>query len=173
MIELGRRVSVLYEGRFEDGTVFDSSERHGGDPLVFVVGAGTTIPGLEKAVCAMNPFEKKTVAIPAAQAYGEYDPSLIQEVPVAGFPDASKLPVGGYVALDLAGERCRAKVISIKDGVISFDFNHELAGRNLIFDLEVIEVYGETGSLVENERHAAGCTCGCHKLKEQLTGSHT
>ncbi len=168
MIEIGRRVSVLYEGRLEDGTVFDSSEAHKGSPLVFVVGAGTVIPGLEKAVAEMDPFEKRTVIIPAREAYGERDPELVQKIPATGFPDAGRLPVGDYIALDIAGERCRAKVAAVEDDVITLDFNHEYAGQNLVFDLEVVDVYGETGSLVENEQHGAGCQCGCHKLKSQL-----
>lgn len=170
MIEIGRKVSVLYEGRFEDGTVFDSSEAHGGNPLVFVVGAGTVLPGLEKAVCALEPFQKSTVTIPAAEAYGEYDPGLVQQVPAQGFPKASELPVEEYIALELDGERCRAKVSAVDEERITLDFNHEYAGRDLVFDLEVVDVFGETGSLVDNERHGAGCKCGCHKLKEQLGG---
>lgn len=170
MIDIGRRVSVLYKGRFEDGTIFDSSDMHNGEPLVFVVGAGTVLSGIEKAVVGMEPFEKKTVVVPAAQAYGEYNPELIQTVSAAGFPNKDKLPVGDYITLDLDGERRRVKVASIEDDTITFDFNHEFAGRNLIFDLEVIDVYGETGSLIENEQHSAGCQCGCQKLKKQLCG---
>lgn len=169
MIDVGRRVSVLYEGRLPDGTVFDSSDAHDGTPLVFVIGAGTVIPGLEKAVAALELNEKATVTVPAAEAYGEYDAELKEAIPVAEFPNAEKLPVGGYIVLDLGDERRRVKVESVDDEQIVFDFNHELAGRDLTFDLEVVDIYGESGSLVENEEHAAGCTCGCHKLKEQLT----
>ncbi len=168
MIEVGSKVSVLYEGRLEDGTVFDSSEAHEDRPLVFVVGANTVISGLEKAVCSLEPFQKRTVTIPAAEAYGEYDPALKETVAADGFPDWEKLPVGGYIMLDMGEERRRVKVESVSEAGICFDFNHELAGHDLTFDLEVVDVYGETGSLVENEEHAAGCTCGCHKLKEQL-----
>ncbi len=170
VIEVGSKVSVMYEGRLEDGTVFDSSAAHGGRPLVFVVGAGTVIPGLEKAACSLEPFQRRTVTIPAAEAYGEYDPSLRETVPSEGFPDFEKLPVGGFVVLDMGEERRRVKVESVSEDGICFDFNHELAGHDLTFDLEVVDIYGETGSLVENEEHAAGCTCGCHKLKEQLAG---
>lgn len=169
MIEDGRRVSVKYEGRLQDGTVFDSSEMHEGNPLVFVIGSGTVIPGLERAVMDLEPFHPATVTIPAAEAYGEYDPELIQVVDKTGFPDADKLPVGGFIILDLGGERRRVKVAAVSDEGITMDFNHELAGKDLVFDLEVVDVFGETGSLIENEQHSATCTCGCHKLKEQLT----
>lgn len=168
MIEIGRRVSILYEGRLEDGSVFDSSEMHEGNPLVFVVGAGTVIPGLEKEVCKLEPFMKKTVSIPADQAYGDYDPELKERVPSRSFPNWEKLPVGGYIVLDMGDERRRVRIESADENTIVFDFNHEFAGHDLTFDLEVIDVFGETGSLIENEEHSSGCTCGCHKLKEQL-----
>lgn len=170
MIGTGCKVRVLYEGRLSDGTVFDSSALHGGNPLEFIVGAGTIIPGLEKTVSRMEPCQNKTVTIAAVDAYGDYDDELIQRVPAADFPNADKLPVGGYIMLDIDGERKRTKVISVDDECIAFDFNHELAGYDLEFDLEVVEVVGETGSLVENEVHAADCACGCHKLKAQLCG---
>ncbi|MEC4273773.1 peptidylprolyl isomerase [Adlercreutzia sp. R25] len=168
MIDAGCRVRVQYVGRLDDGTVFDSSEAHGGTPLEFVIGSGTVISGLEKAVCELNPHERRTVRIPAAEAYGNYDESLIENVPRAGFPSAEQLPVGEYIVLDIDGERKRARVLSVDEDEIAFDFNHEFAGRDLEFDLEVVDVAGVTGSLIENEEHAAGCTCGCHKLQKQL-----
>ncbi len=171
MIEIGRKVSLLYEGRLTDGTVFDSSDNHNGNPLVFVVGAGTVIPGLEKAVTSLEPHVKETVFIPAQDAYGEYDPELKEIVPRNAFPNAEKLPVGEYIMLNLGNEQRRVKVESVDEQNIVFDFNHELAGEDLTFDIEVTEVYGETGDLVKNEEHAAGCTCGCQKLKKQLTKS--
>lgn len=170
MIEVGSRVRVLYEGRLDDGTMFDGSEAHGGSPLKFTVGAGTVIPGLERAVCSLEPHERATVRIAAADAYGEYDADLVQEVPAAGFPDAERLPLGGYIMLEVDGELRRVRVAAMRPDAIVLDFNHELAGRDLVFDLEVVEVAGRTGSLVEDEQHAAGCTCGCHRLKEQLLG---
>lgn len=170
MIEVGNKVRVLYEGRFEDGSIFDSSEQHNGNPLEFVVGSGTVIPGLEKALLPLDPHVKTTVKIKAKDAFGEYDPDLIQIVPVAGFPNADKLPVGQFVMLDIDGERKRAKVAAVDDDSIKFDFNHEFAGRDIEFDVEIVDVIGETGSLIENEEHAASCQCGCHKLKKQLLG---
>ena len=167
MIDIGRRVGVLYEGRLEDGTVFDCSDWHKGNPLEFTIGNGTVIPGLEKAVADMSAYEKRTVTIPAREAYGERDDRLIESVPTADFPDADKLPVGRYIMLDLPGERRRLKVVSVDDDEVVFDGNHELAGHDLTFDLEVVSILGETGSLVENEQHAEGCTCGCHRFKEQ------
>lgn len=168
MIEIGRKVGVLYEGRLEDGTVFDSSARHGGVPLEFVVGGGQVIPGLDRAVSEMSPREKRTVAIPARDAYGERDDRLLEWVPADIVPNVGSLPVGEYIMLSLPGEFRRLKVAAVEDGRVLFDGNHELAGHDLTFDVEVVSVLGETGSLIENEQHAEGCTCGCHRFKDQV-----
>lgn len=169
MVEIGRKVKILYTAMDEDGTIFDSSDKHGGAPLEFVIGSRQVIVGLEKAVRDMIAYEKRTVTIQAREAYGEYDPGLIEQVPVEDFPNAEKLPVGGYITFSLPGEQMKAKVVSIEDGMITFDHNHELAGHDLTFDIELIEIYGETGSAIENEQHANDCGCGCQILKQQLT----
>ncbi len=170
MISVGSKVSVIYEGRFEDGTVFDSSQVHGGSPLEFVVGAGTVLPGLERAVVSMDLHQRQTVAIGPQDAYGVYEEALVQRVPAAGFPDIEKLPVGSYIMLDIDGERKRAKVADVNEDAVLLDFNHEFAGKTLVFDLEVVAMSSRTGSLVEDEQHAADCPCGCHRLQEQLVG---
>lgn len=140
MIDSGKRVRVLYEGRFDDGEVFDSSQLHGGEPLEFVVGAGQMIAGFDAAVADMELGGKRTVTIPAAEAYGEYDPQMKQTVPADRLPNADRLPVGERVMLNMGGRMAQAKVESVGDGQIVFDFNHELAGKDLTFDIEVVEV---------------------------------
>ena len=167
MIEVGRRVGVIYEGRLENGEVFDSSAWHGGRPLEFVVGSGQVISGLERVVSEMSARERRTVKISAREAYGERDEGLVERIPARDFPDSDKLPVGEYIMLDFPGGRRRLKVVSVDGEEIVFDGNHELAGCDLTFDLEVVSVLGETGSLVENEQHSQGCTCGCHCFREQ------
>ena len=167
MIEIGRRVGIVYEGRLEDGRIFDRTDWHGGSPLEFVLGERRVIPGIERAVSDMSAHEKRTVVIPACEAYGERDERLVEHVPVQEVPDAEKLPIGRYIVLDLPRGRRRLKVVSVDENEVVFDGNHELAGHDLTFDLEVVSIFGETGSLIENEQHAEGCTCGCHRFKEQ------
>lgn len=167
MIEMRRRVGIVYEGRLEDGTVFDRTDWHGGAPLEFVLGERQVIPGIERAVADMCAHEKRTVVIPAREAYGERDERLVERVPACELPNADKLPVGGYIVLNLPSGPRRLKVVSVDQDEVVFDGNHELAGHDLTFDLEVVSVLGETGSLIENEQHAEGCTCGCHRFKEQ------
>ncbi len=168
MVDSGRRVQILYTARLQDGTVIDGSDLHEGHPLEFVIGAQQVIPGLDKTVEGMDAFECRTVTIPAEEAYGAYDDALCETVPFNEFPNAEKLSAGEFIMLSISGDKVRVKVDRIEDGLIYFDFNHEYAGHDLTFSIEVISVFGETGSAVENEKHAAGCACGCHKLKEQL-----
>ncbi len=168
MIEIGRLVGIRYEARFADsGMTFDSTDRHGGKLFEFEVGAGQIISGLDRAVSTMSAGEKRTVTVPAAEAYGTWNPALVEEVPTELFPEAEKLQVGGYIVLEMNGEQRRLKVISVDDEKIVFDGNSELCDRDLTFDIEVVSVLGETGTLVEREQHAKGCTCGCHRFKEQ------
>jgi len=171
MVEIGRKVKILYTAQLEGGTVLDSSDHHGGDPMEFVIGGGQVMPGLDKAVRDMVPHEKRSVAVPATDAYGEYKESLVEAIPAADFPGVEDLPVGGYIMLSLPDKRVRAKVVSVEDGLVTLDFNHEHSGKTILFDIELVEVFGETGSAVENEQHAENCGCGCQKLKEQLSAN--
>lgn len=167
MVAIGRRVKVTYTGYLDDGTVFDSTESHGGEPLEFLVGHGQMIPGFDKAVSEMELGERRSVHIPAEMAYGPYREDLIERVPCAHFPNWERLPVGGFIAFRAGGETMRVKVERIEDGIITFDKNHELAGRDLNFDIELVDVHGESGSLVQQE-HESGCACGCDRLKEAI-----
>ena len=89
----GKKVKTHYRGTLADGTQFDSSYDRG-EPLEFTCCAGMMIPGFDAAVKDMALGEKKTVTIPAAEAYGEYNPQAVQSVPVSQIPNAAQLPVG-------------------------------------------------------------------------------
>jgi FKBP-type peptidyl-prolyl cis-trans isomerase 2 len=167
MIELFRKVKIDYIGTLDDGTVFDSSIDRGA-PLEYVVGARQVIPGLDKAVSEMSIGETKRVHIPAKEAYGVYEASLVERVPVASFPNAQSLPFGQYIVLSTPSGQMRVKAVEIKDDQVYFDHNHELAGKDLNFEVTVLHVYGESGSNIEIEKHGKGCKCGCDKVKEAL-----
>lgn len=139
MIEAGEKVRVHYVGTLEDGTEFDSSRRRG-RPLEFTVGARQMIPGFERVVSEMGEGDRVSVTIPAAEAYGAYDESLVEAVPEAEFPRAARLPVGRYVTMPAPGGAARVRVDRIEDGVVYLDHNHELAGHDLTFDIELLEV---------------------------------
>jgi len=139
MIENGKKVSVHYKGTLDDGSVFDSSE--GRDPLEFTTGQGMMIPGFEAAVVAMNVGDTTNVHIPCAEAYGEYDERAVQHRPVDQIPNADKLPVGETIYFQgPGGQPIPAKVLKIEDGEAWFDFNHQLAGKDLDFEITVVSV---------------------------------
>ena len=124
----------------DDGTQFDSSYDRG-EPLEFTCGAGQMIKGFDAAVVDMQVGEKKTVHIPAAEAYGERDDAMVQKVPVDQIPNADQLPVGQTVyMMGPGGQPFPVFVQSIEDGIVTFDMNHELAGKDLNFDIELVEV---------------------------------
>lgn len=130
-------VQVHYRGTLDDGTEFDSSA--GREPLEFVSGDGMVIPGFEKAVQEMEVGEKRTVNIPAAEAYGERVDEAIQRIPVDAIPDADKLPVGEYVYLQGPdGQPIQVLVAGVEEDEVLFDFNHQLAGKDLTFELELV-----------------------------------
>jgi peptidylprolyl isomerase len=136
----GDQVKVHYHGRLNDGTTFDSSE--GRSPLEFEVGAGQVIKGFEDGVLGMKTGEKKTIRIPVNEAYGEKSPDMIIEFPRDQFPPDMKPEIG--MQLNLRGQDGRSfpVVISeVKDEVVVLDGNHPLAGKDLIFDIEMVEIH--------------------------------
>lgn len=136
----GKVVKVHYTGTLDDGTKFDSSLDRG-EPLQFTCMAGQMIPGFDAAVKDMAAGETKTVRIPAAEAYGERDENLVQRVPLDQIPQGERLPVGQTVYLQSpTGQPFPAFVKSIEDGVVTFDMNHELAGKDLTFEITLVEV---------------------------------
>jgi peptidylprolyl isomerase len=137
--EQGDTVTVHYTGRLTDGTVFDSSE--GKDPLEFTIGEGQIIPGFEQGVLGMEPGQSKTVNIPAEDAYGPYNSELVTEVERSQFPPDLKLEVG----MQVQGSQPdgRVAVFTVKEltpTTVTLDANHRLAGKNLIFDIEMVRV---------------------------------
>ena len=138
-VESGDRVSVHYTGTFENGTVFDSSS--GREPLAFTVGAGQMIPGFEAGVVGMQVGETKTVHIPADQAYGQYRDDLIFLFDPESVSGGENLTVGQQVEVTLpGGQGLAARVTGISPEGISIDANHPLAGEDLTFSIQVVEI---------------------------------
>ncbi|MEM7549344.1 MAG: peptidylprolyl isomerase [Bacteroidota bacterium] len=133
------KVKVHYTGKLESGEVFDSSE--GREPLAFTVGTGNMIPGFEKAVLGMSLEESKTVNIPPAEAYGERTDALIQEIPKSALPPDLQPEVGQQlVSKTPEGQDIPVVVTDVTNENITIDANHHLAGKNLVFDLKVVEI---------------------------------
>lgn len=138
----GKKVKVHYTGTLDDGSKFDSSVDRG-EPIEFTCMAGMMIPGFDAAVKDLAVGETKTVHIPAAEAYGEYNAELIQQVPVAQIPNGDQLPVGQTIYMQgPGGQPFPVFVKEIVDGVATFDMNHELAGKDLNFEITLVECEG-------------------------------
>lgn len=135
----GDSVQVHYTGRLEDGSVFDTSVSR--EPLGFTLGDGNMIKGFDAAVYGMIIGNKKTVTIPAAEAYGERKDDMMIDVPRAHVP-ADILPEIGLslVLQDESGRPMPVTVVFVDEEKITLDANHELAGKDLIFDIELVKI---------------------------------
>ncbi|MAM30491.1 MAG: peptidylprolyl isomerase [Flavobacteriaceae bacterium] len=132
-------VRVHYTGKLEDGQVFDSSLER--EPLEITLGQGMLIPGFEKGLVDMKVNEKKTVNVPKEEAYGDVQKELFQEVSKENLPEEIKPEVGmGLMAKNPDGSERQLRVAEVKEDSIVVDANHPLAGKDLTFDLEVVEI---------------------------------
>jgi FKBP-type peptidyl-prolyl cis-trans isomerase 2 len=131
-------VSVHYTGKFEDGTIFDSSMVEGREPINATLGQGALIQGFESGLIGMEIGEKKTVEIACEQAYGQINPELIGEVQKDRVP--AEVQVGHMLQTMTEQGPMNVRVMEIKEDTIILDANHPLAGKKLIFDLELLSV---------------------------------
>jgi peptidylprolyl isomerase len=135
----GDVVRVHYTGKLTNGEQFDSSD--GREPLEFTVGAGQMIKGFDHAMPGMSVGEKKTINIIPEDAYGLKDEESVIEFPKSNIPAEMKLDVGMQLQLrNEAGQPFPVTVAEIKDDVVVLDANHSLAGKELVFDIELIEI---------------------------------
>ena len=138
MADNGSTVAVHYKGMLDDGSVFDSSE--GREPLEFVLGEGKVIPGFEQAVAAMEVGDSKTVNIPCAEAYGEVNDNMKMAVPKEQIPAEMTPEVGMMLQVRTPQGPMPVRVSEINDEGIVLDANHPLAGKDLTFELELVEI---------------------------------
>lgn len=138
----GDTVKVHYTGRFGDGRVFDSSKQRG--PMELTLGEGQAFPSFEEALIDMEPGEEKTVTIPAEQAYGPRRPDLMVSVDRTEFPKHIEPTVGQELQVRKDdGDVAVVTVADVSDKEVTLDVNHPLAGEDLTFDLELVEVLAE------------------------------
>ena len=138
VVKKGDKIKVEYRGSFEDGEVFDASEKHG-QPLEFEAGAGMVVPGFDAAVIGMDVGEEKSVTLKPAEAYGEPHPQAVQKVPKDKFP--AEAEVGMMIGVPLPnGQQMPAKITSIDDKEVTIDMNHPMAGKTLVFKIKVVAI---------------------------------
>ncbi len=135
----GDAVKVHYTGRLDDGTEFDSSS--GRRPLDMTIGDGRVIPGFEEAVVGMVPGEKKTVTLSPEQAYGPRAEDLVHEVERSAIPEQADLKAGMRIrGAGKNGETLTFTVTGFTDRMVTLDANHPLAGKELTFEIELVEI---------------------------------
>jgi peptidylprolyl isomerase len=134
----GDTVRIHYTGTLEDGTVFDSSE--GQQPLEVTLGSGEVIPGFEAAIQGMEPGQKKEVTIPSDDAYGAHRSDWVLVIGREDFPDHIEPEVGQQLQLSQGGQSFVVTVTDVTEASVTLDANHPLAGKDLTFELELVEI---------------------------------
>jgi peptidylprolyl isomerase len=145
--EAGDTVNVTYTGMLENKTVFDTNVNK--SPLSFTIGSGKVIPGFDAAVRGMKQNEKKTMTIPYDQAYGAYNPDLVQIIPASKFPANETITPGHkfYFQSSIDGSVTVVTVVNVTSKGVAVDANPALAGQNLTFDIQVTAIKkGSSGS---------------------------
>jgi peptidylprolyl isomerase len=139
-VKNGNNVRVHYKGTLEDGTVFDNSyDRE--QTLDFEVGSGNIIPGFDKAVVGMAEGETKTFKVPCSEAYKEHNPEAIFKVPKSAFDESVTLVEGQAVqGTSTDGRPIQATIHSFDEENVTLDHNHPLAGKDLNFEVELVEI---------------------------------
>jgi peptidylprolyl isomerase len=135
----GDTVRLHYVGSLPDGDVFDSST--GREPLEFVLGAGSVIAGFDDGVLGMSPGESKTVEIPADRAYGPRYEERVFDVEKARLPHDLQVEVGQQLRMGQPdGRSVTVTVTSVTPNSITLDGNHPLAGKDLVFEVQLVEI---------------------------------
>ncbi|HEV8507836.1 MAG TPA: peptidylprolyl isomerase [Chitinophagaceae bacterium] len=137
----GDKVKVHYHGKLTSGETFDSSA--GREPLEFEIGSGSVIKGFDEGVSGMKVGEKKTINIPVDEAYGQRSEDMLIEFPKDRFPKDMEIKEGMQLMMSNGtGQNIPVIVTEVKDDGVILDANHPLAGEDLIFDIELIEIVG-------------------------------
>jgi peptidylprolyl isomerase len=146
-VKKGDTIKIHYHGRLNDGTTFDSSA--GREPLEFEVGGGMVIAGFDAGVTGMSVGEKKTIEIPFLEAYGPVQEEMIIEFPKTNFPPDLNPEIGMQLNMsNQEGQQFPVVIKEVKEEVVVLDANHPLAGKDLTFDLELVEIAGASPLII-------------------------
>jgi peptidylprolyl isomerase len=143
----GDKVKVHYHGRLTNGDTFDSSD--GREPLEFEIGSGMVIKGFDEGVSGMEVGQKKTINIPVDEAYGQKSEDMIIEFPKDRFPGDMEIEQGMQLMMSNgSGQNIPVVVIEVKPETVILDANHPLAGEDLIFDIELVEILAPKSKII-------------------------
>ena len=134
----GNTVTVNYTGKLEDGSIFDTSLSEGREPIIAVLGEGKLIKGFENGLMDMSEGESKTIEIEPEDAYGQYNKEMVAEIPKNQVPENSK--VGDSLQGSGPEGPIMVRIVGVNEDTVVIDANHPLAGKKLIFDLEVVGI---------------------------------
>lgn len=139
---MSRKMRFLYKGSFPDGDVFDDGSA---EPHEIVLGRGQVMEAIESALSTMEVGEEATIELSAAQAYGFYDEDAVQNFPAYLVPNGGNLPVGKTIGWTSPrnSQPIPAKVLNVENGVVTLDFNHPLAGRDIVYWVKLLETQTE------------------------------
>ena len=139
-VKKGDKIKIEYEGKLEDGTVFDSSENQG-EPLEFEVGGKILMEEFENAVIGMEVGDEKEFSLEPQDAYGDYNDQLIKTVPKDQLPKSQELEKGMMLVMGLPnGIQIPASVLDVTDDSVTIDLNHPLAGKKLHFKVKIVDI---------------------------------
>ena len=139
-VQKGDKIRVEYTGSLEDGTVFDSSDKHDA-PLEFIVGSGQIIKGFDEAVVGMEEGQEKEIILAPEDAYGQYNAEFVKELPKDVFPEGQEIQSGMVFLMNTPeGGQVPVKITDVKDDKVTVDLNPPLAGKTLIFKIKIVEI---------------------------------
>ncbi|MDB3870348.1 FKBP-type peptidyl-prolyl cis-trans isomerase [bacterium] len=139
-LKTGDKVKVHYVGTLKEGQVFDSS-REKNQPIEFSIDDGKLLKGFNDAVKGLDVGGKKTISLTSEEAYGKYINEAVITVPKSEFPEGMKYELNGFIqGQDNEGRPVQGQVVKIEEGSVNLDMNHPLAGEDLKFEIELVEV---------------------------------
>ncbi|MFX1325390.1 MAG: peptidylprolyl isomerase [Promethearchaeota archaeon] len=153
-VKRGEWIKVKYEGTYDDGVVFDSTDLNGGTPLKFQVGMGQLIKGFDESVVDKKLGDEYTIKLEPSEAYGEYKKGMTQKVPRAQFPKGVELKPGLMLMVMGPQGQMPASIKSVEENEITIDLNHPMAGKVLNFKIKIVETNCEPDP-------PSTCGCGC------------
>ncbi len=161
-IKRGDVIKVQYEIKYEDGKIFDSTEMHGGEPLKFQIGTGQVMPGFENAIVGMELGEERNFVLKPEEAYGEFNPLLLEKINASEFPADVSLELGKSVeVVGPNGLTSPGWIRLIEKDFVVVDMNHPCAGKTLYFNIKILETDLEPDPVPNPFIFGCGCDDSC------------